>query len=425
MNQFYDVFMLGGVFCSFICSIILFRTKSQVHTNRLLSVVLFLTAWYVLLFLLVLTGRIVQFPYGFKITGHFYFLASPLSFLYIRGIIYNETGFRKTDWIHFILAGLIFLDYIPYLFAAPQDIERLADAVVLDMRTTYKADATVISPFLYYKIRLIQGIVYMFLQWYLIFRRSTIRKYSGYPHLRPIYTWIIVFTVFSSLLYIALQSRNIASLLDLKIDSRLISISIISFCFFSLSIYLFFNPRILYSDYYRESGFSPEAEFDDFSIVPAEDPTPSSSVVAPAGVHKDSSYAMGIAREYMTSDLLASYAEKIEEYVISNKVFLKPGISIHELASGLNIPVRTLSYILNHHYKQRFNDFINNYRISYIVERFDNDDWKNLTFEGLAKEAGFSSRSTFFSVFKKLKGLTPSEYLNQTSKGSEVLNDRI
>ena len=42
--------------------------------------------------------------------------------------------------------------------------------------------------------------------------------------------------------------------------------------------------------------------------------------------------------------------------------------------------------------------------------------WQQLTLEGIAKLAGFNSRTTFFNAIKKATGLTPSEFMSEISK---------
>lgn len=410
MIHLYDGLMLGGVFCSFICSIILFGIKRPIYSNRILSVILFLTAWHILLFLLVLLNLISQFPYAFKVTGHFYFLVPPLSYIYIRSIIYEEKKFRKTDWLHFVLAGLIFFDYIPYLFASSTDAGKLANAVVLDMKTSYRANATFISPYWYYHIRFFQGVAYIVFQWVLI-AKYTVFKRTFFRANRSVLIWLIFFMILSSLLFTGLQTRNISYLIGINIKDQLIAIGTISVCFFGLSTYLFFFPELLYGSYYNNAGtiqdvlHSNKTDDGDFD-----------------GLETMIEDKVAVFKKLITPEQLPLDAQRVERYIKESGAFRRPGICIHDLATELEIPVRNLSYILNHFYHLRFNDFINNYRINYIIQRFESDDWKNLTFEGLAKEAGFSSRSTFFTVFKKLKGVTPSEYIN-SKISSQPQND--
>ncbi len=110
-------------------------------------------------------------------------------------------------------------------------------------------------------------------------------------------------------------------------------------------------------------------------------------------------------------------SEKIAEYVIKIKrleedaVFFKTAESVHDLSRMLNIPCRQLTSLLNHHYNLRYNDFINGYRIRYILSQFKEGKLKEFTMEAIAFEAGFTSRTTFFTAFKKYTGKNPTQFI--------------
>jgi AraC-like DNA-binding protein len=96
-----------------------------------------------------------------------------------------------------------------------------------------------------------------------------------------------------------------------------------------------------------------------------------------------------------------------------NKPFLKQGYSINALSNETGIPQHHLSSMINRVYEMRFNEYLNRLRIDYISENFKNPEWEKLTLEGIAKQAGFTSRTTFFNTIKKITGLSPSEYVAQ------------
>ena len=97
----------------------------------------------------------------------------------------------------------------------------------------------------------------------------------------------------------------------------------------------------------------------------------------------------------------------------SARPFLRQGYSIIDLSNETGIPQHHLSALLNRVYEMRFNDYLNRKRINYIIENFGDPEWEVLTLEGIAKQAGFTSPTTFFNSIKKLTGLSPSEFIAQ------------
>src|SRR5262245_55893628 len=118
MLDIYDIILLGGVFCGFVTSLILFtQSRYQLHANRLLSIVIFSIGWYAVLYLLIQTGWLNAVPGIYRIGSPLYYLGPPCAYLYMRSVIMNETRFRKWDWLHFLPAILHVIDLLPFYFA--------------------------------------------------------------------------------------------------------------------------------------------------------------------------------------------------------------------------------------------------------------------------------------------------------------------
>ncbi|RXK82943.1 helix-turn-helix domain-containing protein [Filimonas effusa] len=101
----------------------------------------------------------------------------------------------------------------------------------------------------------------------------------------------------------------------------------------------------------------------------------------------------------------------IEQSITAEQLFKIKSLSITQLAGSMSMPAHLLSYVLNEHYKKRFTDFINGYRVNYVKQQLrQGREWKQNKVEALGLEAGFASRSTFFAAFKKLEGVTPAAY---------------
>jgi AraC-like DNA-binding protein len=121
-----------------------------------------------------------------------------------------------------------------------------------------------------------------------------------------------------------------------------------------------------------------------------------------------------IERATHTPEWVDQQMPKLETFVRQSDSFLKPRYTIRDMSVEIDIPQHHLSYLLNRVYNLRFNDFINTLRVEYISRRvFMGDGLKQMTLEGLAKEAGFSNRTTFIRVVQKLTGQNPSDYFSQ------------
>jgi AraC-like DNA-binding protein len=60
---------------------------------------------------------------------------------------------------------------------------------------------------------------------------------------------------------------------------------------------------------------------------------------------------------------------------------------------------------------QAFSEVINQYRVAEFQRRAKLPDAARLSLLGLALECGFNSKATFNRAFKKVVGLSPSEWI--------------
>ncbi|BFP43431.1 hypothetical protein FGF1_42760 [Flavobacteriaceae bacterium GF1] len=95
------------------------------------------------------------------------------------------------------------------------------------------------------------------------------------------------------------------------------------------------------------------------------------------------------------------------------ELFRNPNLKIADVADKLQIPPYLLSQFLNDNLGKSFAIFINEHRIEAAKKKLLSNN--NFTLETIGYDCGFNSKSTFFSTFKKLTGLTPSNYREQHS----------
>lgn len=393
MIKFYDILVSGSVFTSFIASILLFtRGKYQPYANRLLGVVIFTWGWYALLYLLVITGWLRYMPGIYRVGSPLYYLIPACSYLYTRSILLEETRFRKYDWLHFLPAIINVVDLLPFYFSDSETKRVIVDSIVNNFNDSYQKGSGLIPAFWHFQFRWMLGIVYLVFQWSILYRVVIRTKLRGY---KQVIDWLFIFTIFSSVIYVGLGTMSIIAWVNLGTrlnplsSARSIPTLLQVMGFTCLSVYLFFKPEVLYG-----IPGVPEAP-------PVKEKLPETDREAP-----------------FSPELMDLYVEQLEIYISEEEPFKQHGFTVTELAQALKMPLHHLSYVLNHYYKQRFTDFINNYRVNYIKKQLESDGWRSYTLEALAKESGFSSRSTFSVAFKKFTGLSPSQYLqlNENAK---------
>lgn len=116
---------------------------------------------------------------------------------------------------------------------------------------------------------------------------------------------------------------------------------------------------------------------------------------------------------------MQSVCSQASEYALSSKAYLRPDISLALFAQEVGIPQRTLSRAINTYLHRNFFEFINEMRVEEAKRRLLELDASGYNIDSIYSECGFRSRSTFFLVFKKTTGLTPSAWLNEMGKNSK------
>ncbi|MFD0964665.1 helix-turn-helix domain-containing protein [Pseudofulvibacter geojedonensis] len=105
-----------------------------------------------------------------------------------------------------------------------------------------------------------------------------------------------------------------------------------------------------------------------------------------------------------------SLFNELKEQIINQKLYTNQQLNLRGLAIELNIKEKELSRIINT--QTNFYQLINTLRVNEFKTLIQSPKANQLSLLGLAQEAGFSSKSTFYTAFKKLEGMTPKQYEN-------------
>ena len=111
--------------------------------------------------------------------------------------------------------------------------------------------------------------------------------------------------------------------------------------------------------------------------------------------------------ENLNKNYTLAKLDKAFEYIEEN---YKNQITLNDIAVSVGFSKAYFSRSFKKATEKNFHNYLNEYRIRKIESKlFDN----NLTITQLAYDAGFNSIVTFNRTFKKIKGCSPTDYLNK------------
>lgn len=104
------------------------------------------------------------------------------------------------------------------------------------------------------------------------------------------------------------------------------------------------------------------------------------------------------------------YLQDLVSILENDKLYRDPKLGRNDVAYKLGISVGYLSQVINNNSKKNFSDYINYYRVEDVKKMVLNTDFNKYSMLAIGLEAGYNSKSAFYSGFKKETGLTPSEF---------------
>ena len=164
-----------------------------------------------------------------------------------------------------------------------------------------------------------------------------------------------------------------------------------------------------------EHGLTPEAVTTD--TVPAQSspfttPSPAPDIIIPV---QEAAEFNRYARSGMTLAVQQLIGDRLERRMIAAQDYLQNDLNLTELAQRIGTSTQLLSEYLNVVLQQNFFDYINSLRVAEVQRQLKAADATktNTTLLSLAFAAGFNSKSTFNTAFRKHTGMTPSAWRAQ------------
>lgn len=115
-------------------------------------------------------------------------------------------------------------------------------------------------------------------------------------------------------------------------------------------------------------------------------------------------------KKIATEDALL-LTKKLNTIMQEDTLYKNANLKSSEIAKKIGLTTHQFSQLLNDNIGKNFSLFVNEYRIEAAKTMLQSNN--NLTLEAIGYECGFNSKSTFFTTFKKLSGMTPAQFKKQ------------
>lgn len=384
-------FVIAGITFCCLLSVLLWKFSDRGGVEqRLLAIIVFIIGWYAFTYLLVARGWFIHCPYVFRLGMPFYYLVPPFAFFYSQLVLKNQTNIKKKVYLFHTIPFLIALsDLIYYYIKNYGRFHDIAKQVLLNPVSSYFVGSGFIPALNHYLYRPIQGCLYLILIGFAFYKSAKSNQISTVS--KQSLRWLYILNGFLAINYISTFYSTFISPTDNFpiLGTNLAFAFFVVICFFILSIGPFFTPLLIYSGE-RHVGSNT-------SIVS------SSSANEQITTNKTA---------LLSNERMLEIAACMDQVMTEEQLFKKIN-NVGELARRLNLPLRYVAQVLREHYTLDFNDYINLFRVKYILSLIESDQYRGLTLEAMAQEGGFSSPTAFFTAFTKLMGVTPAQYLNQ------------
>ncbi len=374
MNAIFTI----GIFLCFFLQFLLIAKKEVSTSDKILAVWMFLFGLHLFSFYLHYLGYWDIYPHLSGLHHPFPLLHGPFLYLYILFSIRSDQRFNWQNYLHFAPALLFYIYMIPFLFFYSAEKKLMVNHGVIDDYSgfiTFSIFAFIIS-----------AIGYAIASYRLVNKHNELAS-QNFAYREDIdlnwlrtFIWGMGFTFAAATLFIVME-EGIGVEFGFNTD---------------LVFYMLIITFVLFLGY---SGIRHRNIFSDHPGIENRIVQPK-----PAGEYERS----GLKEE--DANL---FHQSLIELMKTAKPYLEPKLSLGALADELNISVNHLSQVINQYEEKNFFDFVNTYRVEEFKQRALDPANNNYSILAIALDSGFNSKSSFNNVFKKLVGVTPSQYMKE------------
>jgi AraC-like DNA-binding protein len=309
------------------------------------------------------------------------FAVSPLMYFYIYATINRKSPQRR--WVHLLPMFLWFI-YCILHYIQPYELKQLGylNQLYPDMgiklpEANYNDDPLGIRTYIL-ELSMLQFIIYLIASLILVVKTFRSLGISFFTSRKQSISWLRNFIILMFIMLISVAIANTFLIVDL---GMYIVGTIISVLIYATS----FNV-IRTSDFFQDSVADP--------------------------LHPKKKYEKSTLQEEEKNSILTEL-KKCMEVDMDYKEHL---LSLQYISKKLRVSGHNISQVISEKLDQTFYEMIAAYRIKEAKSILADPMQNQMTIEDLADEVGYNSKSAFNRSFKKIEGMTPSEFREKHSR---------
>ncbi|MCF6270403.1 MAG: helix-turn-helix domain-containing protein [Melioribacteraceae bacterium] len=373
--DFVGIVLIIGAIQGFALAFLIFQKGRSLFANRFLySLMLVFSVTLVSLWLSDLGYYLTNPKMMFTFEG-IQLAIFPLYFLYSKYLTGKREDFDKKDWIHFLpfISYKIFL--IPFYFLNQKEIfDFLNSSLISNHPLQY---------ILFNWIIIFQGFIYLILVIIRVKKRDEFIENHFSSNYKIKLDWLKNASYLGILTTLVFLTENVLLFINNSL-SETFGISSVA-----AGIYIYAIGYL---------GFSRSEVFTELVSIESKE-------IERGKTTNDKYEKSGLSKEKADE-----YYQKLIQLMEDEKIFKQTKLTLSELAEMIPISSHNLSEVINTKTEMNFFDFINRYRIEEVKKGMLKLENSNFTLLAIAMDAGFNSKSSFNTLFKKYENVTPSEY---------------
>ncbi len=300
---------------------------------------------------------------------------APFLYGYVNAVVYSDFKLKRLHCLHCLPYVLACLALVPRLFSA----DAQGKQAYYDNFNAMPENIFIL--FLVY----IQVAVYIIVMFKILHRQRkiAIENYSDEHHLTN--RWLTQFLFLFSLTFIFALARTFYTFSAHNNIEEMLTLAVMSGLFLCVCFILWQalnHPQLFIGVNSKIEVLTNKPSFEEHTNNPKDNAATTSD------------------------DLIA----KLESHMQLNKPFLNPALTVDALAKQIEVPSNELSFLINRKIGQHFFDFVNTHRVNFAAQMLSDKNNQHKTVMEILYDAGFNSKSSFNTAFKKHKQVTPSQY---------------